>query len=65
MTESTAEKAATVVVGVAVAGAAWYVLRTPALRRTAWRLAAASLTGTVPAWFRREIEAGWQASRPS
>lgn len=65
MTESTAEKVATVLIGVAAAGAAWYVLRTPSLRRAAWRLAAASLTGTIPAWFREEIEAGWQASQSS
>lgn len=62
MTEATAEKVANVVIGVAVAGAALYVLRTPPLRRAALRLAAAALTTSIPAWFRHEIEQGWRGS---
>lgn len=64
MTESTAEKMANAVVGVAVAGAAVYVLRSPSLRRAVFRFAAVALTATLPAWFRQEIEHGWRESAP-
>ena len=62
MTQSSAEKAATFVIGVVAAGTAYYVLRTPHLRRAAWRLALAALTGTIPTWVSREIKDNWQAS---
>ena len=66
MTQSSAEKAATFVIGVVAAGTAYYVLRTPHLRRLAWRLGVAALTGTIPAWVTREIRDGWEASgRPA
>jgi hypothetical protein len=67
MTQSTAEKIANVAIGAAVAGVAYYVVTTPSLRRLAWRLALIGLTGTLPGWFRQEIQHGWQesgASRP-
>ena len=62
MTQSTAEKIANVAMGAAVAGVAYYVVTTPSLRRLAWRLALAGLTGTLPGWFRQEIQHGWQES---
>jgi len=62
MTQSTAEKVATVLIGVAVAGVAYYVLRTPQLRRAAWRLGVAALTGTIPAWVSQEVRDSWKAS---
>ena len=62
MTESSAEKVANVAIGIAVVGAAYYVLRTPHLRRFAWRLGFVALTGTIPAWVSREIRDGWEAS---
>ena len=62
MTHAHAEKAANLLIGAAIAGAACYVLKTPSLRRVAWRLAVTGLTGTVPAWFRQEIEQGWRES---
>jgi hypothetical protein len=65
MTNATAEKIANVVVGAAVVGAAYVVIRTPSLRRLAWRLAVTGLTGTLPAWFRHEIEQGWRESAPA
>lgn len=66
MTHSSAEKLANVVIGAAVAGAAYYVIKTPPLRRLAWRLTLIGLTGTLPGWFRREIARGWEESgRPS
>lgn len=62
MTDRTAEKLANVVLGIAVAGAALYVLRTPSLRRIAVRVAMVTLTGTIPAWFKKEITESWHAS---
>ena len=66
MTESSAEKVASIALGAVAVGAAYYVLRTPHLRRLAWRLGVAAVTGTIPAWVRREIRDGWEASgRPA
>jgi hypothetical protein len=62
MTQSSADKVATVVIGIAAAGAAYYVLRTPQLRRVVWRLGLAALTGTIPAWVSQEIKDSWEAS---
>jgi hypothetical protein len=62
MTDSTAEKIANAAMGAAVAGAAYYIIKTPSLRRLAWRLALMGLTGTLPGWFRREIQHGWRES---
>jgi hypothetical protein len=66
MTHATAEKVANVLIGAAVAGTAYYVVKTPPLRRLAWRLTIAALTGTIPAWLVQEIRNGWEASaRPN
>ena len=62
MTQSSADKFANVVLGVAAIGAAVYVLKTPPLRRLAWQLSLAAMTGTVPAWITQQIRAGWEAS---
>jgi hypothetical protein len=62
MTQSSADKLANVVLGVAAIGAAVYVLKTPPLRRLAWQLSLAAMTGTVPAWITQQIRAGWEAS---
>jgi hypothetical protein len=53
---------ANVILGIAAAGAAYYVLRTPRLRRMAFQLAGAALTGTVPAWLGGELHRAWTAS---
>jgi len=66
MTESSADKVASIAIGVAAVGAAYYVLRNPHLRRVAWRLGVAALTGTIPEWINREIRDSWEASgRPA
>jgi hypothetical protein len=65
MTQASAEKIANVIVGAAVIGAAYYVVKTPRLRRLAWRLTVAAVTGTLPAWLGEQIKAGWEASAPS
>jgi len=62
MTQSSADKTATIVMGVAAAAAAYYILKTPDLRRLAWRMAVAAATGTIPAWLTHEIREGWEAS---
>ncbi len=65
MTEDTARNVANTVMGVAAIGAAYVVLSRPALRRLAWRLALTALTGTLPAWFGREIRRAWaESARP-
>jgi hypothetical protein len=62
MTQKNAERLANVIVGLAVAGVAYWILRTPRLRRTAFRAAGAALTGTVPAWLNAEVRRAWRES---
>lgn len=62
MTEDHARTVANVVLGAAVCVGAWYVLRTPHLRRVAWRLALTALTSTAPAWLGRELRTAWAES---
>jgi hypothetical protein len=63
MTEKTAEKLATVALGAAALGAAYYIVRTPRLRRITIGLAMTALTGAVPAWLTREAQHAWVQSR--
>ena len=65
MTQASAEKIANVIVGAAVIGAAYYVVKTPRLRRLAWQLTVAAVTGTLPVWLGEQIKAGWEAAAPS
>ena len=46
----------------AAVGVAVYVIRTPPLRRLAWRLAVTALTATLPAWIGREVQHAWSES---
>jgi hypothetical protein len=62
MTQASAEKIANVVVGAVMVGAAYYVVKTPRLRRLAWRLTVVAITGTLPAWLGEQIQEGWEAS---
>jgi hypothetical protein len=62
MTEQTAEKVANVALGVAAVAAAYFVLKTPPLRRFAVGLAVTALTGAVPAWLTREVQHAWLES---
>ena len=61
MTERQAERLANIVLGVAAAGAAFYILKTPSLRRMAWGLARTALTGSGPAWLLAETRRGWDS----
>jgi hypothetical protein len=62
MTQDQARKTANVILAAAAAGAAFYVLRTPSLRRMAFRFAGAALTGTIPAWLNGEVRRAWRES---
>jgi predicted phage tail protein len=62
MTESSAQKLANVLIGAAVVGAAFYVVRTPSLRRLVWRIAVTAATGSLPIWLRQEIQHAWAES---
>ena len=61
MTEDTARKVANVALGIAAVGAAYFVARTPPLRRMALGLAMTALTG-APAWLAREAQHAWMVS---
>jgi len=62
MNEATAEKVANAVIGTAVVGAAYFIVRTPQLRQFAWRLLVTAVTVSAPTWFRREIRESWEES---
>jgi hypothetical protein len=62
MTEDAARKVANVLLGAVAVAAAYCVLRTPTLRRAAWRLAVTSITGTIPVWFGNEVRRAWADS---
>ena len=62
MTQSSADKLANVVIGAVAVGATYYVFKTPPLRRLAWQLTLATVTGIIPAWITQEIRASWEAA---
>ena len=61
MSEEQAERVATVLLGVAIVGAAVYVLRTPELRRTVWQAARNMAAMAGPALV-NEARRAWQES---
>jgi hypothetical protein len=62
LTDDNARKLANVILGAAALAVAYYVVRTPPLRRLAWRLTVTAVTGTLPAWFNRELRQAWADS---
>jgi hypothetical protein len=62
MSPETAGKVADVVIATALLGAAVFVVRTPALRRLAWGLAATALTAALPVWLKGEVQQAWASS---
>ncbi len=62
MTDETAQKVANTLIGAAAVGVAFYVLRTPQMRRVAWRLAVTALTATAPRWLSGEVRRAWAES---
>jgi hypothetical protein len=67
MTEQQARNVANVFMAAAVAGAAYYVMVTPRLRRTAWTLARAWVSGPLAVWAANEVRRAWaeSAARPA
>jgi hypothetical protein len=59
MTEKTAQRIADVALGAVALGAAYYIIRTPPLRRFAVGLAMTALTGAIPAMLTRELQQAW------
>lgn len=64
MTDDHARALADVAVVGLGAVAAYYVVRTPPLRRAAWRLLTYGLCTAAPAYLWREITDAWAASAP-
>jgi hypothetical protein len=62
MTDDQARRAANIILALAGAGAAIYILKTPPLRRAAWRLAGTLVTGPLAAWFTSELQRAWSES---
>jgi hypothetical protein len=51
-----------VALGAAALGAAYFIVRTPRLRRMAIGLAMTALTGGIPTWLAREAQHAWVQS---
>jgi hypothetical protein len=62
MTEAQARTTANVVLATAVIGAAYYVLKTPSLRRKAWQMARTWATGPLALWVATEVRRAWEDS---
>jgi hypothetical protein len=62
MTDETAGTVANVLIGAAAVGVAYYIVKTPPLRRAAWKLVVAAMTGTIPAWLTTEVHHAWTES---
>jgi hypothetical protein len=62
MTEDAARRVANALLGAAVVGVGYYVVRSPPLRRLAWGLAISALTVSLPAWVSGEVRAAWIAA---
>lgn len=60
MTQEQAEKTANILIGAAALGAAYFVLRNPALRRKAWQIARTAMIAAGPAAF-TEARRVWSA----
>jgi hypothetical protein len=61
-TPQRAEQVANVLLAVAAIGIVAVVVRTPTLRRMAWRVAVDELTRTLPLWLKREVRQAWDES---
>jgi hypothetical protein len=59
MTDQQANRVATVLIGVAAAGAAYVVFRNPPLRRAVWQVVRTTLAPTVAAWLMTEARTAW------
>jgi apolipoprotein N-acyltransferase len=62
MTQRQAETVANVVLTAAAIGAAYYVLRTPPLRRLAFQMARRWAMGPLAVWAATEVRRAWDES---
>jgi uncharacterized protein (DUF2236 family) len=62
MTQRTADRVADAVLLAGALGIAYFVARTPPLRRLASRLIVLAATGSLPAWIGREVQHAWSES---
>ncbi len=62
MTEEQARTAANVIIAAAAVGGAYYVLRTPPLRRAAWQFARRWAAGPLAVWVLTEVRRAWEES---
>jgi uncharacterized protein (DUF2236 family) len=62
MTNEQANRVANALIAAAAVGVTVVVMRSPTLRRLAWRLAVTAVTGALPAWIGREVRLGWVES---
>ena len=62
MTEDQARTTANLVIAAAAVGAAYYVLRTPPLRRAAWQIAKRWAAGPLAVWLVTEVRRAWDES---
>jgi hypothetical protein len=64
VTEQQARTAANLVMAAAALGAAVFILRTPSLRKLAWRLVKQYADGPLPAAAAIAVREAWDASGP-
>jgi hypothetical protein len=64
MTQEQAETVANALLGAAVAGAAYFILRDPRLRRTAFRAARTAIAAAGP-WLMAQARQAWAESGAS
>jgi hypothetical protein len=62
MSPEQARTTANVLMAAAAGAAVFVVLRTPALRRMAWRAIRTGLTVTIPGYLAHEVQEAWSAS---
>jgi hypothetical protein len=65
VTEDTARKTANILMAAAVVGVGVYIVRTPPLRRFAWRLMKEWTRGPAAAWTAATVRDAWSASARS
>ena len=62
MTEAQARTTANIIMAAAAVGAAFYVMRTPPLRRAAWQLARRWAGAPLALWLVTEVWQAWEES---
>jgi hypothetical protein len=62
MASSTARAVTNLLLAGAAVAVAYYVVKTPSLRRVAWQMAKTGLTTAVPAYLLKEVRDAWVVS---